>query len=128
MFYNIDPRTCQTVELLAFRKKLDVLSYILSASPLSQLSILSTTENGQMEECLCLVLINAYRGRSKKGRFRKFRWKMKEAAVESHFLYLNFFRAIGLHHPLDGVTNPKYKLLHFIQITFFLKKKRAEDF
>jgi hypothetical protein len=23
---------------------------------------------------------------------------------------------IGLHHPLDGVTNPEYKLLHFIQL------------
>jgi hypothetical protein len=21
---------------------------------------------------------------------------------------------IGLHHPLDGVTHPKYKLLHFL--------------
>ncbi len=30
---------------------------------------------------------------------------------------------IGLHHPLDGVTNPKYKLLHFIKLTFFCKKK-----
>jgi hypothetical protein len=76
---------------LAFRKKLDVLSYILSASPLSQLGILSNTGNEQMEECLCLVLIKAYRGGSKNGRFRKFRRKMKEAAMESNFLYLNFF-------------------------------------
>ncbi len=27
--------------------------------------------------------------------------------------------AIGLHHPLDSVTNPGYKLLHLIQPTFF---------
>ncbi len=25
---------------------------------------------------------------------------------------------IGLHHPLDGVTNPKNKMLNFIQPTF----------
>ncbi len=35
---------------------------------------------------------------------------------------------IGLHHPLDGITNPKYKLLHFIQLTFFSKKNRALGF
>ncbi len=29
----------------------------------------------------------------------------------------------GLHHPLDGVTNPKYKLLCFIQLTFFAKRR-----
>ncbi len=33
---------------------------------------------------------------------------------------------IGLHHPLDGVTNPEYKLLRFIQLTkFFCKEKKA---
>jgi hypothetical protein len=32
---------------------------------------------------------------------------------------------IELHHPLDGVTNPEYKLLHFIQLTkFFVKRRR----
>jgi hypothetical protein len=35
---------------------------------------------------------------------------------------------IGLHHPLDGVTNPEYKLLHFIQITIFCKEKKALPF
>ncbi len=34
-----------------------------------------------------------------------------------------FAQLIGLHHPLDGVTNPKYKLLHFIQLTKFFCKK-----
>jgi hypothetical protein len=36
--------------------------------------------------------------------------------------------AIGLHHPLDGVTNPKYKLLRFTQLTIFCKKKSALAF
>ncbi len=31
---------------------------------------------------------------------------------------------IGLHHPLDGVTNPEYKLLCFIQLTTFFAKRR----
>jgi hypothetical protein len=31
--------------------------------------------------------------------------------------------AIGLHHPLDGVTNPENKLLCFIQLTFFSKRR-----
>jgi hypothetical protein len=39
------------------------------------------------------------------------------------------FKSIGFHHPLDGVTNPKYKLLHFIQLTkFFCKEKKAQEF
>jgi hypothetical protein len=29
---------------------------------------------------------------------------------------------MGLHHPLDGVTNPKYKLLRFKQQTIFFEK------
>ncbi len=33
---------------------------------------------------------------------------------------------IGLYHQLDGITNPKYKLFHFLtNITFFYKKKKA---
>ncbi len=36
-------------------------------------------------------------------------------------------RSIGLHHPLDGVTNPEYKLLHFIQLpNFFVKRRRHQ--
>jgi hypothetical protein len=36
---------------------------------------------------------------------------------------------IGLHHPLDGITNPEYKLLRFIQLTnFFCKEKKALAF
>ncbi len=37
--------------------------------------------------------------------------------------------SIGLHHPLDGVTNPEYKLLHFIQPSkFFCKEDKALAF
>ncbi len=36
---------------------------------------------------------------------------------------------IGLQHPLDGVTNLKYKLLHFMQPNnFFCKEKKALAF
>jgi hypothetical protein len=31
---------------------------------------------------------------------------------------------IGLHHPVDGVTNPKYKLLHFLTTKYFIAKRR----
>jgi hypothetical protein len=34
------------------------------------------------------------------------------------------FDLIGLYHPLDGVTNPKYKLLHFLTTTFFTETRR----
>jgi hypothetical protein len=32
-----------------------------------------------------------------------------------------FTHPIGLHHPLDGVTNPEYKLFRFIQVAIFCK-------
>jgi len=35
---------------------------------------------------------------------------------------------IGLHYPLDGVTNPEYKLLHFIQLTNFLQREEGSSF
>ncbi len=38
-------------------------------------------------------------------------------------------QGIGLHHPLDGITSPLYKLLRFIQLTnFFCKEKKALAF
>ncbi len=37
------------------------------------------------------------------------------------------FTAIGLNHPLDGVTNTKFKLLCFL-ITIFCKEKKALAF
>jgi len=30
----------------------------------------------------------------------------------------------GLHHPLDGITNPKYKQLHFLTTNFLAKRRR----
>jgi hypothetical protein len=36
------------------------------------------------------------------------------------------YPSIGHHHPLDGITNPEYELLHFIQLTkCFSKEKKA---
>jgi hypothetical protein len=35
---------------------------------------------------------------------------------------------IRLYHPLDGITNPKYKLLHFLTANFFCKEKKALAF
>jgi hypothetical protein len=29
---------------------------------------------------------------------------------------------IGLYHPLDGITNPKYKLLRFLTTNYFAKR------
>ncbi len=48
------------------------------------------------------------------------------AAQDYYFpaLMSNAINSIGLHHPLDGVTNPEYKLLHFIQLTNFFAKRR----
>ncbi len=40
---------------------------------------------------------------------------------------LKFFLSIGPYHPLDGVTNPKYKLLHFWK-TNFLRKEEGTSF
>ncbi len=36
-----------------------------------------------------------------------------------------FMAAMGLHHPLDGVTNSEYKLLRFMQLTIFFAKRRG---
>jgi hypothetical protein len=35
---------------------------------------------------------------------------------------------IGCHHPLYGITNPEYKLLHFIQLTNFLQREEGISF
>ncbi len=34
------------------------------------------------------------------------------------------WKPIGLHYPLDGITNPKYKLLHFLATKIFLGKEK----
>ncbi len=36
--------------------------------------------------------------------------------------------AIGLYHPRDGVTNPKYKLLHFLTTKLIWKDRKAQAF
>ncbi len=33
-------------------------------------------------------------------------------------------QVIGLYHPLDGVTNPKYKLMHFRATKKIAKRRR----
>jgi hypothetical protein len=40
-------------------------------------------------------------------------------------LMSNKYNSIELNHPLDGVTNPKYKLLCFLSTIFFYKEKKA---
>jgi hypothetical protein len=35
---------------------------------------------------------------------------------------------IGLYHPLDGVTNPRYKLLYFVKTKKICKEKKALAF
>jgi hypothetical protein len=59
-------------------------------------------------------------------------YSCKENSVvlnRSKQLFLFDISPIGLHHPLDGVTNLEYKLLRFIQLTqFFCKKKKALAF
>ncbi len=34
---------------------------------------------------------------------------------------------MGLYHPLDGITNPKYKLLRFLT-TIFLQREKVTSF
>jgi hypothetical protein len=47
----------------------------------------------------------------------------------SPFLNLTLsITSIGLQHPLDGVTNPKYMLLHFLTTKFLGKEKKAQAF
>jgi hypothetical protein len=40
----------------------------------------------------------------------------------------NHIHHTGLYHPLDGVTNPKYKLLRFLTTIIFYKEKKALAF
>jgi hypothetical protein len=52
--------------------------------------------------------------------------------MENSFIIFKAFitkgKPIGLHHPLDGVNNPEYKLLHFIQLTNFLQREEGTSF
>jgi hypothetical protein len=46
---------------------------------------------------------------------------LKSNKVKEIFLW----ETIGLHHSLDGVNNPMYKLLRFIHLTIFFAKRRG---
>jgi hypothetical protein len=35
---------------------------------------------------------------------------------------------MGLDHPLDGITNLKYKLLHFVTTKIFLQREEGAIF
>ncbi len=50
-----------------------------------------------------------------------------EGLVRSHSKKF-LVHKIGLHHPLDGITNPEYKLLCFIQLTIFLQREEGTSF
>jgi hypothetical protein len=39
-----------------------------------------------------------------------------------------YYCCIGLHQPLDGVTNPKYKLQCFLTTNFFLQREEGTSF
>jgi hypothetical protein len=39
-------------------------------------------------------------------------------------LVFQYLITIGLYHTLDGITNPKYKLLLFLTTIFFTKRRR----
>ncbi len=41
---------------------------------------------------------------------------------------LTFMTVIGLHLPLDDVTNPKESLLHILTINFFLQTEEGTSF
>jgi hypothetical protein len=63
--------------------------------------------------------------------------RLERLAMDKHSVFLglmynlvlakNFL--IGLYHPLDGVANPKYKLLHFVTTkNTFCKEVKALPF
>jgi hypothetical protein len=43
-------------------------------------------------------------------------------------IMLSVMVPVGLYHPLDGIPNPKYKLLHFLTTKLFRKEKKALAF
>ncbi len=49
--------------------------------------------------------------------------------TSSHSVTATKYVLIGLHHPLDGMTNPEYMLLRFIQLTnVFLQREEGTSF
>jgi hypothetical protein len=69
------------------------------------------------------VMITAYRGQHWKGKQNIIQRKKIVAKGKGVKLVI-----IGLYHPLDGVTNPKYKLLYSFTTNFFRKEKKALPF
>jgi hypothetical protein len=53
---------------------------------------------------------------------------LKTFIITTFSIKTDRIQVTGLYHPLDGVTNPKYKLLHFLTTTFFYKEKKAIAF
>jgi hypothetical protein len=39
-----------------------------------------------------------------------------------------FQKGIGLCHPLDGIANPKHKLLHFLATNFISQREEGASF
>ncbi len=57
------------------------------------------------------------------------RWLFRADVFRTNVAAPEEGKIIRLHHPLDGVTNPEYKLLRFKQLTkFFCKEKKALAF
>jgi hypothetical protein len=55
---------------------------------------------------------------------------MRDSACNMHLWrqgsqIMQIVMAIGLYHPLDGITNPKYKLFYFLTTNVFCKEKKA---
>ncbi len=55
-------------------------------------------------------------------------WPFMLSAIMLNVIMLSVMAPIGLYHPLDGVGNPKYKLLHFLTTKLFCKEKKALAF
>jgi hypothetical protein len=53
--------------------------------------------------------------------------KISKKIFGTHNFFCKLFNYVGLHHPLDGVTNPEYKLLHFLN-NFFLQIEEGTSF
>jgi hypothetical protein len=52
---------------------------------------------------------------------------MEVNSIGKHSAYF-YTATIGHNHPLDGITNPEYKLLHFLQLTKFFAREEGTSF
>jgi hypothetical protein len=50
------------------------------------------------------------------------------SSVSTQVWYIGQFHPMGLYHPLDGVTNLKYKLLYFLTPNKKISKRKALAF